>query len=193
MIRAYKEDPINPIKPDQTRSRASAQAGLFGDDEPVQEPTPSDPVTSAKIRAWWVEVYVPLRAETLDRYRPGSAQPIECSAPRLKALRKRIAETCNGAPWTSEDPAVIGVRDRLTHVVRNAAARVHEYGGKRTDFDWDSLDAIQPKHWSTEKNFTRYYEASPAYDQAGGRKHKPTGIVRRPMPEYSTGGDWHGD
>jgi hypothetical protein len=142
-----------------------------------------DAITDAKLRAWWAEIFVPLRASTLDAYRPGTAQPIACSPSRLKAIRARLVETCPDETWTEQ-------RARLTHVVRNAAARVHEHAGAETSWGWSSLDAIQPKHWTAEKNFTRYYEAPPS-DQAAGKQAPDVevigGVVQYPRAD---GTDW---
>jgi hypothetical protein len=162
----------HPLLPQPPPSGSALQPGLFGDDVVVEKPTPGDVVTPAKIRAWWAEVYLPLRAETLDRYRPGSAQAIACSDTRMADLRKRISDAWHGLPWSE-------VSQNLTHVVRNAAARVHEHGGSETPWGWNSQDAIAPKHWTAAKNFVRYYEQPPAYGDA-----LPPGEQPLPEPRY---------
>jgi hypothetical protein len=183
------EDPslLTTPLPQATQLPQTRETSISGEQFALIPQVPErDAITDAKIRVWWTEIFVPLRASTLDAYRPGVAQPIACSPSRLKAIRARIVETCPDETWTEQ-------RERLTHVVRNAAARVHEHAGAETSWGWSSLDAIQPKHWTAEKNFTRYYEAPPSDPSAGKQAVEVEvigGVVQYPRADdtdYGTG------
>lgn len=132
-------------------------------------------ISAANIRAWWTEVFVPLRIETLNRYQPGSAQAIQCSKSRVKAIQERLADTCGDLPWADQ-------RAGLTHVVRNAAARVDEFRGQKAPWNWESINAIAPKHWLAANNFTNYYESSTMYGQPPPRAEPYRQHVETPDP-----------
>ncbi len=137
------------------------------------EPPPVVCATDAQITAWWDEVFVPERAGALRDVGRGS-RPIECTSKHRAAIRERLGEHCPGLPWVDH-------LERLTHVVRNACARVREFNGEKTSWGWQSKHAVAPKHWLyVDKNFEGYYGDSPNYDES-----RPAGEV----PEAAEGDD----
>jgi hypothetical protein len=186
MIRPYKEDPTDPIKPDQTRSRAGAQElDLFGN--PVNVDASGAVITAAEIRAWWETTYTPLRRDTRARWRPGSrVQDLPCNPKRIAAIRKLIADNWPGAEWSA-------VRDRLTHVVQAAAAKVATQRGERVPYKggtYDTLRNADPDYWLKATNFDQLLAADVVEPESGKQADELEvigGVVQYPRAD---GTDW---
>lgn len=188
MIRLYKEDPINPTDPTTPNSGRGApeQFSLI----PLEaDADGARPATASEIRAWWAEVYLPIRAEVFGRWRPDSKiRPIQCSPRIIAQIRKLLADTCDG-----DSEFQLG---GLTHVVRCAAAKVDAQRGavvpwpSTTDRSrtYDTIKNIAPVHWLGAEKFAALLAEDIPSPNAG--KTAATGVVRRAMPEYSRGGDF---
>ena len=125
----------------------SGQLGLL--DGEVEKPTPGKSATPAEIRAWWAEVYLPLRAEVTSRWRPDSKiREISCSDRRVAQIRKVLADSCPGVS--------VYQLGGLTHVVLCAAAKVDAQRGKLVpyrDGTYDTMKNIGPDYWLKPSRF----------------------------------------
>lgn len=149
MIRPYKEDPIIPEQDPIIPEPRGAEPEQFELVPPGDVVTPGG-ITTAKISTWWAEVYQPARRRVFDRWRPDARiQPLDCTAKRVAEIRARLTASCPGLPWPD-------IRERLTHVVAVAEAKVAEQQGAIVPYGkgtYDTIRNIAPEYWLKATNF----------------------------------------
>jgi hypothetical protein len=139
--------PCTDLSVDLARAGQPALPGFVA--EPAHAPSAqrkpkgSKSPTDEELIAWWAEVYLPLRESRYTRWRPEvKIQPLECSDPRIRALRSRL-KSSSSELWPDW-------RLLLTHVVEVAAARVDKQRGQEVPYGngtYDVMDNIGPGFW----------------------------------------------